>query len=102
MVQPAACEAKASRDVFRFEVRQLLEHLLRREPRRQEVQHVNDPDAHAPNAGASPALARIHGDAISEVCHDIILSAKRERILRPPPIARHLGQPSEALPRDTS
>jgi hypothetical protein len=44
-------------------------------PSGKEVQHINDTDAHSPNAGTATALFRIECDSI-HVAHVFIVNAK--------------------------
>jgi hypothetical protein len=64
VVELAAGVLKASPNVFGLKVRQLLQHLLGGQAVPQQVQNVNDADAHAPDAGAAAALLWIDRDAI--------------------------------------
>jgi hypothetical protein len=76
MIEPAAGKPKASRDVFRFEIRQLFEYLLLSEPCGEKIQDVNHPNPHPANAGPPSALCRIHSDAFCEFSHDENLLSK--------------------------
>ena len=67
MIKPATGEAKASRDVFRFEVRQFLEDLLLSESCSKQVQDVDHPNPHATDTGPPSALCRIRSDAARQV-----------------------------------
>ena len=53
MIEPAAGKTKASRDVFRFEIRQLFEDLLQSEPCGEKIQDVNHPNPHPAESRAA-------------------------------------------------
>jgi hypothetical protein len=63
MVDPARGEAKTRLHVFGFQIGQLLQDLLSRQPGREQIEHVRDPDAHPPDAGTAAALARVYSDS---------------------------------------
>ena len=63
MIQLAAGVLQAGLDVFRLQVRQLLENLLRGQPIGEQIQDIRHPDAHSANAGVSAALGRIGCDS---------------------------------------
>ena len=69
MIKPATGEAKASRNVFRFEVRQFLEDLLLSESCSKQVQDVDHPNPHATDTGPPSALCRIRSDARDKFSH---------------------------------
>lgn len=46
--------------VLRLKVRKLLEHLLLAQPVRQQVEDIDNTDAHAPDAGSPAALFRVN------------------------------------------
>lgn len=70
MIEPAAGESKASRDVFRFKIRQFFEDLLLSEPCGEQVQDVDHPNPHSTDAGPPSALCWIGSDAFDEFSHD--------------------------------
>jgi len=84
VIEPAAGETKAGRDIFRFEIRQLFEDLLLSKPSREKIEHIDHPNPHSTDAGPPSALCRIGSDAFEEFSHDENL---RER---PFPLARCL------------
>ena len=57
-------ESETRLDVLRFEIRQLVQHLLTRLPRREQIEYIGDTDAHAPDAGAASALPGVHRDPL--------------------------------------
>lgn len=67
MVEAPAGESQARRHILEIQIRQLGDDLLRPEARRQEIEHVDDPDAQPPNAGAASALVGVHGDALHQL-----------------------------------
>ena len=69
MINPPTRESEARLDVFDHEIRQLLEDLSAAQPRRQEVEHVRDTDAHPAHARTSSALGGVRGDTAHEVGH---------------------------------
>jgi hypothetical protein len=62
MIQTPTGKAQTRGDVFGFEIRQLVEHLLRRQTRRQQIQHIGDADTEPSHAWTPPALVRVHSD----------------------------------------
>lgn len=66
MIHAATGEAQARRDIGGLEIRQLLNDLRRRHPGGQEIEHIDDADAHAADARTSSALLRIDGDTSHE------------------------------------
>jgi hypothetical protein len=69
MIQTSGSVSEGRFDVVYFEVRQLFQHLLRAETCRQQVQHVNDADAHTAYARAAAALLGINRDSLHQVRH---------------------------------
>ena len=69
MIDPITRELQTGVDVLRLEFGIVCEDLIARHRGRQEVEHVDDADPHAANAGAAAALPWIDRDAICEVCH---------------------------------
>jgi hypothetical protein len=78
MVKSVTCVSERRRDIVGLEIRKLLEHLLRREPRGEEVEHVADANAKPANARATATLLWIHGDSICEERHRIPRFVKSE------------------------
>jgi hypothetical protein len=70
VIEPTAGEPKAGGDVLRLEVGHFLQNLLLRQPGREEIKHIDDPDAHPADARATSALGGVDGDAIRELGHD--------------------------------
>jgi len=70
VIKSATGKAKAGRDIFRDEIRQLFKHLLLRQSRGQEIEDINHSNPHSPNARPPPALLRIHGNTIDKFGHD--------------------------------
>ena len=71
MVESVTCVSERRRDIIGLEIWKLLEHLLRREPRGKQVEHVADANAKPTNARATATLLSIHGDSICEERHGI-------------------------------
>jgi len=69
MINPPTRESEARLDVFDHEIRQLIEDLSAAQPRRQEVEHVRDTDAHPAHARTSAALGGVRRDTAHEVGH---------------------------------
>src|SRR5438876_7352556 len=69
-IKPTRGESEACLQISRLEVGQLLENLVRTEAGGKEIEHVTYANAHAPNAGTSSALFRVHGDSISDLVHE--------------------------------
>ena len=63
--------AKRCLKIFWFEIRHLLEDLLRGQSRRVEVEHIAHPDTHATDARPSPTLLRVHRDALGQPIHTV-------------------------------
>jgi len=57
-------EAQTRQDVVRFQVGKLTEHILGREPVRQQVKDVSHADARPSDARSPAALFGINGDAL--------------------------------------
>jgi hypothetical protein len=74
MVDLARCVLQCGSDVFRLEIRHFGKELFGAESFRQQIQHIRDPDAHAPNAGASAALSGIQGNPLEQIGHDVYSS----------------------------
>ena len=70
MVDLARCVLMSGSDVCLLKIRHFGKEFFGGEPFRQQVQHIRDPDAHAPNAGASAALSGIYGNPLQQVGHD--------------------------------
>ena len=64
--QSATGKAEAGRDVLALQVGELLDHLIRRQAHRQQIEDITDANAHAAHARTPPALVGIHGDAIHQ------------------------------------
>jgi len=69
MVQSSTGVAEASLDVLSFKVWEFLKHLLLSEAGGKQVEDIDNPNPHPPNAGATAALLRIHGDSFSDLGH---------------------------------
>ena len=69
MIKTPAGEPQASGDVLGFQIRQLVEHLSRRQARGEEVEDVGDSDAQPSYAGAPTALVWIYRDSVSKGRH---------------------------------
>ncbi len=55
-------------NIFLFKVRVILENLLFRSSIGEQLQNILNPDTHAPDAGLSPTLLGVNGDA-AQVIH---------------------------------
>lgn len=69
MIESAAGKLQAGGNIFRFEIRQFFKDLLLRETGGQQIQHVDDADAHPTNTGSSATLFGIDCDAFDEFSH---------------------------------
>lgn len=69
MTKALARVAQAGRDVFRFEVWEFFQNLSRRKPSCQQLQYVNDTDAHPAQTGLPAALLGVDGYSLSEFRH---------------------------------
>lgn len=63
-------ELEHGRDVVGFEGGVVRENLVSSSPRREQIEHVLNPDAEAPNRRSATADLRIYGDAM-EVVHGV-------------------------------
>jgi hypothetical protein len=79
MIDAVTRVPETSDDVFRLEVRELFEDLLRREPCRQEIQNVDDADPQTANARTASALLGIHRDPVRNFRHGALLKARRAK-----------------------
>ena len=80
MIHATTGEAEARGDIRGIEIGQLREDLLQREPGGQEIEDVNDTDAHSAHARTPATLLRIDGDAIHQldrVAHDASLLGQK-------------------------
>jgi len=77
MIDAATRVPEASDDVFRLEIRKLFEDLLCREPRGQQIQHIDDADPKTADTRASSALLGIHRDPIRDFRHGAFLNARQ-------------------------
>lgn len=83
-------------DVFRFEIREILQDLFPRHARRKQFKDILDPDAHPPNTGAPATLVGMEGDPLvhrMNIIHDVPavkvclrfgVAAVGDRAARPP------------------
>jgi hypothetical protein len=69
MTQTLACVAQAGSDVFRLEVGQLFQNLSRRKAGGQQLQHVDNADAHSADAWLAAALFRVDRYSFREPSH---------------------------------
>ncbi len=69
MIEPTTGKLQAGRNVFGFEIRQFLKDLLLREVGSEQIQYIDDADAHPTNAGASATLLRVDRDTFNELSH---------------------------------
>jgi len=69
MIESAAGEFQARRNIFCFEVRQFFKDLLLRETGGQQVQHVDDANAHPTDTGPSTTLLGVDRDSLDEFGH---------------------------------
>ena len=73
MLQLARCILKRGLEVVRFKIRHLFENLTSRETRGKEIQHVDNPNAHATYAGPAATLLRICGNALHQIIHGALI-----------------------------
>ena len=66
MVESSTREAERRRDVGRLEIGQLLNDLSGGETGREQVEDVDDANAHAPDARLSPALIGVYRDPVHQ------------------------------------
>lgn len=64
MVESSAGEAQTRGNVLALQVGEFLENLVRRQPVRQQVEHIRHADAQAADAGTPSALGGVDGDAV--------------------------------------
>ena len=80
MIQAPTGEAETRGEIGGLQIRQLREDLLRRQSGREEIQNVDDTNAHPANAGTPTALLRIDSDAIHQLdrdAHECLFSGTR-------------------------
>lgn len=70
MIEPAAGKAKAGRNIFPFEIRQLFKNLLLSEACGEQVQDVDHLNPHPTDTGPPSALCRIDSDAFDKFSHE--------------------------------
>jgi len=73
MIDSLAGEPEAGEDIGLGQVRELVEDLLMAQAVRQEVQHVDDADAHSSDAGPAAALLGVNGDSLGDGGHLVSL-----------------------------
>ena len=66
MVHSITREPQGGLDIFHFKVRMLSQDLLRRHPRREELEHIGYPDPHAADARVPAALPWVYRDSIGQ------------------------------------
>lgn len=69
MIEPTAGKFQTGGNIFRFEVRQLFKNLLLRKTSGQQIQHVDDSNAHPTDTGTSTTLLRVHRDTFDKFGH---------------------------------
>ena len=72
MIDSPAGEAKASLNVFGFQVREFQQYLFGGQPTGQEIENVGHADPHPSDARAPTTLLGINGDSLHEICHAIL------------------------------
>ncbi len=100
MVNPPTRVVQARGEVFRFEIRQLLQNLPARKAGGEELKHVADPYPHAAHTWTPTALLRIKSDSLFHVLHGERLTEcientskkMRERAGPFPPLPDRLGR----------
>ena len=70
MVETAAGEPKAGRNIFHFKIRLLFEGLLLGKPCSEKIQDLDHSNPHPANARASPALRSLDRNALDKFSHD--------------------------------
>lgn len=69
MVDPLPGKPQTGLDVLRLEIREVFQDLGRCQAVREKVQHVNNPDSHSADTGASTALLRVDRDPLCKLSH---------------------------------
>lgn len=69
MIKPPAGESETGRDVLDLQIRQFFDHLCRRQPGREQVQHIRHSNAQAAHTRAASALFGVHGDPFGKGGH---------------------------------
>jgi len=73
---------KAGLQVLLFHVWQFLEDFRPGQSGRKEIEHIRDANAHAPDAGTTPALFRVHGNPRRQIRHDPSVARREHSISR--------------------
>jgi len=74
MVDLPRCVLQCSSNVFGLKIWDFSKEFFGAESFSEQIQHIRDPDAHAPYAGASAALSGIYGNPLEQVGHDVYSS----------------------------
>ena len=69
MIEIPRSESQARLDVFRFEIGHFFEDVCRREPGREQVEHITHANAHAADARPAAALLGIDSDPLRNLAH---------------------------------
>ncbi len=76
MIEPAAGEAKAGRNIFRFEIRQLFKDLLLSEACGEQAQDVDHLNPHSTDTRPPSTLCRIGSDSFDQFSHENTTDAR--------------------------
>ncbi len=95
MIMLACCELKNRDDVLGLQIRQVLQDLLSRRPRRKEFQNVCDTDAQAADAGSSSTHGDVCCDPIHLTQHQLLQTISTLSI-----IAHRCGLSPRRIPRN--
>lgn len=69
MVKAAAGKPKARTDIFKLQIRQFIENLLRRKAACKKIQHIADTNSQAANAWAPATLLWVNCDSLINARH---------------------------------
>ncbi len=74
MVNPLSGKAEAGDDILFGEVRKLFQDFLNTQAVREQVQDIDDANAHTSNAGATTTLLWVNGNSLGDLGHQYMFS----------------------------
>lgn len=64
MPEATARKTQARRDVVALQIGEFFDHLLRRQPNRQQIEDITHPNPHPADTGTPATLVEVHCDAV--------------------------------------
>jgi hypothetical protein len=74
MIKPARCESKRGLKIFGFEIRHLLEDLLRGQASREQIENIAHADTHPTDTWPPPTLLGIDRDSLAQGVHGVSIT----------------------------